>query len=80
MRYFCLLLTLFQQTLYFLLKLAILKVFVFAVSFNIRSMLMFSSTNYSVLEGSPTLYPVSKSSPVVESSHFLDNKIQTPKC
>ncbi|XP_065926830.1 protein draper isoform X2 [Magallana gigas] len=29
--------------------------------------------------GSPTLYPVSNSSPVVESSHFLDNKIATPK-
>lgn len=42
-------------------------------------MLMFSSTNYSLLVGSPTLYPVSKSSPVVESSHFLDNKIATPK-
>lgn len=42
-------------------------------------MLMFSSTNYSLLVGSPTLYPVSKSSPVVESSHFLDNKITTPK-
>lgn len=42
-------------------------------------MLMFSSTNYSLLVGSPTLYPVSKSLPVVESSHFLDNKITTPK-
>lgn len=42
-------------------------------------MLMFSSTNDSLLVGSPTLYPVSKSSPVVESSHFLDNKIPTPK-
>lgn len=42
-------------------------------------MLMFSSTIYSLLVGSPTLYPVSKSSPVVESSHFLDNKIKTPK-
>lgn len=40
---------------------------------------MFSSTNYSLLVGSPTLYPVSKSSPVMESSHFLDNKIKTPK-
>nr|XP_011452187.2 protein draper [Crassostrea gigas] len=29
--------------------------------------------------GSPTLHPVSKSSPVVESSHFLDNKISTSK-
>lgn len=42
-------------------------------------MLMCSSTNYSLLVGSPTLYPVLKSSPVVESSHFLDNKITTPK-
>lgn len=42
-------------------------------------MLMFSSTNYSLLVGSPPLYPVSNSSPVVESSHFLDNKIATPK-
>ncbi|XP_052711375.1 multiple epidermal growth factor-like domains protein 10 [Crassostrea angulata] len=50
-----------------------------AVTGCIGKMLMFSSTNYSLLVGSPTLHPVSKSSPVVESSHFLDNKITTPK-
>lgn len=55
------------------------KLFVLAVLFNIRSMLMFSSTYYYLLVGSPTLHPVSKSSPVVESSHFLDNKISTSK-